>query len=52
MVDYFSITLQKGTLSACEGETIVKKKMVQTIKSERSDLDFDLFWNISHRDQK
>ena len=43
MVNNFSIALQKGTLSACEGPTIVKIN-VQAIKSERSDLDFDLFW--------
>ena len=43
MVSNFSITLQKGTLSACEGQTIVKTN-VQAIKSERFDLDFGLFW--------
>ena len=43
MVSNFSISLQKGTLSACEGQTVVKIN-VQAIKSERSDLDFGLFW--------
>ena len=43
MVSNFSISLQKGTLSACEGQTVVKTN-VQAIKSERSDPDFGLFW--------
>ena len=43
MVNNFSISLQKGTLSACEGQTIVKTN-VQAIKSEISDLDIGLFW--------
>ena len=43
MVNNFSIAFQNGTLSACEGQTVVNKN-VQAIKSERSDLDFDLFW--------
>ena len=43
MVSNFSISLQKGTLSACESQTVVKTN-VQAIKSERSDLDFALFW--------
>ena len=43
MVNNFSIALQKGTLSVCEGQIVVKTN-VQAIKSERSDLDFDLFW--------
>ena len=43
MVSNFSISLQKGTLSECEGQTIVKTN-VQAIKSETSYLDFGLFW--------
>ena len=43
MFKNFSISPHKGTLSACEGETVVKTD-VQAIKSEKSDLDFDLFW--------
>ena len=43
MVNNFSIALQKGTLSACEGQTVVKTN-VHAIKSERSDIDFDFFW--------
>ena len=43
MVNNFSIALQKRTLSACEGQAVVKIN-VQAIKSERSDQDFDLFW--------
>ena len=39
MVSNFSIALQKRTL--CK---IVVKTNVQAIKSERSDLDFGLFW--------
>ena len=42
MVNNFSIALQKETLSACEGQTVVKTN-IQAIKSEGSDLDFDLF---------
>ena len=45
MVNNFPIAFQKGTLSACEGQTVVKiLKNVQAIKLERSDLNFDLFW--------
>ena len=43
MVSNFSIALQKGALSAYEGQTVVKEN-VQAIKSEKSDLDFGLFW--------
>ena len=43
MINNFSIALQKGTLSACEGPTVVKTN-IQDIKSVRSDLDFDFFW--------
>ena len=43
MVSDLSISLKKGTLSAFEGQTVVKTN-VQAIKSERSDLDFGLFW--------
>ena len=43
MVNISSTVLQKGTLSACEGPTVVKTN-VQAIISERSDLDFELFW--------
>ena len=45
MVNNFSIAFLKGNLSACEGQTVVNnKKNVQAIKSEKSDLDFDFFW--------
>ena len=43
MVDNLSRALQKATISACEGQTIVKKT-VQALESVRSDRDFDLFW--------
>ena len=43
MVNNFSIALHKGTLSACEGQTVVKTN-VQVIKFEKFDPDLDLFW--------
>ena len=43
MVNNFSIAFQKGTLSACEGQTVVKA-IIQAINSVRSNQDFDLFW--------
>ena len=43
MVKKFSIALQKGTLSAYEGQTVVKTN-IPAIESIRSCLNFNLFW--------
>ena len=43
MLNNFSIALQKGSLSACEGQTFVHTNF-QAIKSVWSFLDFDLLW--------
>ena len=45
MVDNLSCTLQASTLSACEGQSIVK----MTLQSLRSDECFDLFWEYIKR---
>ena len=43
MVDNLSRALQSATISACEGQGVVKRT-VQALQSVRSDGDFNLFW--------
>ena len=44
MVDNLSRSLQAATISACEGQGIVKKT-VQSLQSIRNDEAYDLFWS-------
>jgi len=44
MADNLSRTLQASTLSACEGQRVVKMTL-QSLQSIRSDECFDLFWD-------
>ena len=49
MVDNLSRSLQRATISACEGQEIVKKT-VQSLQSIQSSDHFDLFWKyLEHR---
>ena len=43
MVDNLSRSLQKTTMSACEGQEVVKRT-IQSLQSIRSGEQFDLFW--------
>lgn len=48
MVDNLSRSLQAATISACEGQGIVKKT-VQSLQSIRNDEAYDLFWSYLER---
>ena len=48
MADNLSRTLQASTLSACEGQRVVKMTL-QSLQSIRSDECFDLFWEYIER---
>ena len=43
MINNLSIAHCKGTLSACECQTVIKINILD-IKSVKSDLEFDPFW--------
>ena len=47
MVDNLSRALQSATMSACEGQGIVRT--VQSLQSIRTDKNFDLFWQYLER---
>ena len=47
MVDSLSRALQSATMSACEGQGIVRT--VQSLQSIRTDENFDLFWQYLER---
>ena len=48
MVDNLSRALQSATMSACEGQGIVRRT-VQSLQSIRTDENFDLFWQYLER---
>ena len=49
MVDNLSRALQSATISACEGQTLVKKT-IQSLQSIHSDDNFNLFWEyLEHK---
>ena len=48
MVDNLSRALQSATMSACEGQGIVRRT-VQSLQLIRTDKNFDLFWQYLER---